>query len=325
MPAWRIAGLLTGALLGMIAAGIVAVRAAGPPGAAGDAPRTELRLVRGDEPSAPDAGFDRSVLPSSPGAIRWRSRCRRWREMAMGLGETYAGYALRVGLAERHLPPIDGAGHRNPARWAWPWSRLAAGLGLPPPRLIKRSGDWVVRCADGTGHARCALIGKATPMPGMPSPGLLAPAITTHFVIDHVAGQEILLWRVVVPMPADRQIASAGHGLADAPLPEAVVPAARPDAAKPAMEIAVRSSPGTRRQWHRFTVCRAGGCVLEIGGARAGRIATGLAAGEAILLDLRFARGGDTPIEISASGFAAGLSELVRQRRMERELPKARP
>jgi invasion protein IalB len=70
----------------------------------------------------------------------------------------------------------------------------------------------------------------------------------------------------------------------------------------------------------RFTVCKAGGCMIEIGGARAGKMATGLAAGHRLPVDLFLGTPGAVPVVIGAEGFAQGLAELMRQRRAERHL-----
>jgi hypothetical protein len=159
-------------------------------------------------------------------------------------------------------------------------------------------------------------------VPGEPPHEPPVDVITTHFVIDHVAGREILLWRLFVPRRTSGQLVSA-HGGAAGRTSE-LTGAAASSAAMPANGLTARLRIGPRRQSLRFTVCKAGGCMIEVGGAGAGKIATGLAAGHQLPLELFTGKPGTMRIEIGAEGFAEGLAELIRQRRLERPLSTPR-
>jgi invasion protein IalB len=234
--------------------------------------------------------------------MRRLGRCRRWRDAALGLGETFAGHSLRAALVSRHCALLDATESRHASVWSWPWSTLEVGHGLPP-RLHRSFGQWQIRCGDGAERQRCALIHQVAVAPGGPPDDPPADVVTTHFVIDHVAGREILLWRLFVPRRTSGLLVSAAAS------------AVTQDGG-----LTARLRIGLRRHSLRSTVCRAGGCMIEIGGTRAGKIATGLAAGHSLRLDLFTGKAGAIEAEIGAEGFAQGLVELIRQRRAERNL-----
>jgi hypothetical protein len=63
--------------------------------------------------------------------------------------------------------------------------------------------------------------------------------------------------------------------------------------------------------------CVAGLCSFEVRAERAGRIATRLADGGGIDIELLHATGGVRQFRLEANGFGRGLAELIRLRRAE--------
>lgn len=237
-------------------------------------------------------------------------RCRKWRAVADSLGETFAGHTLRKTLVRRHCD-MFGPEEAPAARWDWPWNGLERGR-LVPPRLHRSFGAWAIRCGTGSARRRCALVHEATAVASdgaglAPSP---SAAIVTHFVIDRVAGREVLLWRLFVPRPPSEAAAVAGIGR--------VVPAGPTQPAMAETPGEVRFKLGPTRPWERFPVCVAAGCLMEVRAERAGEAATHLADGQILGLELRQAGGPSTPVALPTRGFAPALAELIRLRRNER-------
>jgi invasion protein IalB len=225
--------------------------------------------------------------------------CQRWRRAADRLGETYAGHALRRWLAARPCAPdVTGA---RPRHWEWPWSDLAHTLALPPT-LHRQSGDWSIRCGAGEARRRCALVHVAashteTSLGGVAPTGA-RPLVATHFVIDRVGGREMLLWRIAIDAAPD---ATASQG---AP--------SRTGEQRDAVIFRV----GIARQKTGFVACGPTGCLAEVRSMAAGAVATRLAAGAPVRLEVLRGSAMATSI-VPARGFGTGLAELIRLRRHE--------
>lgn len=230
-------------------------------------------------------------------------RCKRWRAVAESLGETFAGYTLRKTVVRRNCEmfgPDD-----TTSRWDWPWNGIERGR-IQPPRAHRVYGHWAIRCGTGVNRRRCALMHNAPPDDVT---GGLAPRISTHFVIDRVAGREVLLWRLFVPAtdatpPALLGLAGAGPG--DTIQRAALGPGD------------MRFKLGPALPWEKFPVCSASGCLMEVSAERAGQAATHLADGLPLGLELRRAGAETLAISLPALGFAPALTELIRLRRAER-------
>ena len=251
-------------------------------------------------------------------APKRRDRCQRWSTAAAGLGETFAGHALRELLIARHCVLIQPA--VASLAWDWPWSGLDSGEAMPP-RLHRAIGAWQIRCGSGASDKRCALlqVASAAERGGDGDEltlGQLAP-ISTHFVIDRVGGREVMLWRLFVPR-WQRGVAGGATGR------ETVSDIDRIETSLDGDGGDVRFSIGQKRHAERFTTCASAGCIMEVGAARAGRVATGLAAGLALVLEIEEPAEPPLAIEISAVGFAEGLKELIRLRHAERQPSLAR-
>lgn len=228
-----------------------------------------------------------------------RSDCRRWRAVAANLGETYAGHLLRQTVVRRQCKSLEP--DRGDEIWDWPWTSLNEGRVLPP-RLHAAHGDWEIRCGDVGGRRRCALLNRSlVPHEGKPGPG--DRAIVTHFVIDMIAGREILLWRLFVP--AAPTMASAAS-MASGP---------------------TRDAAGTRGEVHyrlggpeyteTFPACTAAGCLMEARLRHAGDVATRLWEGKTIEVRIAPASGEALVLTLPAAGFRPGFKDLVRLRREE--------
>ena len=247
---------------------------------------------------------DRWVVDEAPtSGPRRADRCKRWRAVADTLGETFAGYTLRRTIVRRNCEmfgPDDAT-----ARWDWPWNGLERGR-MMPPRSHRVYGDWAIRCGMGLNRRRCALMHDTPPGEAVAAS---SPRISTHFVIDRVAGREVLLWRLFVPSAG--AINPALLGLEEAGSEDALQPASLG-----ATEMRFKLGPAL--PWEKFPVCAAGGCLMEISAERAGKAATHLADGLPLGLELRRAGAEALPINLPALGFARALTELIRLRRAER-------
>lgn len=212
--------------------------------------------------------------------------CRRWREIANGLGETYAGWRFRKTI----LPRACGKeieSRPDAVVWRWPWREEEPGADLPP-QLHARFGAWEIRCERAGRRQRCALatrarlIGRSSGLDGSE----LHERLTVHFVIDRIGGRELMLLRV--------------HATGTTWTTRKV-----------------RLRLGERLFSEAFDQCGKLGCVAESSTQRSTRAANWLWDGEAIRLRLIGADGRRQGVRLSAAGFRAGFVELVRLRREE--------
>ncbi len=251
---------------------------------------------------AEDASNDSTAAPKT----NRKEQCRRWTSVAASLGDTFAGHALRSTLVRRHCAFIDVETNDI---WDWPWNSLEQGS-VAPPTLHRAFGPWQIRCAIVGERRRCALMHVATE-PDQGATGATTPhskPMATHFVIDRVTGQEVLLWRLFVPAPT-----SSGAAVVDAT--GSAVPLHSP--AKSPISPTVRFRIADRRVSERFPACTPAGCMLEVRAKRAGLIATDLAAGKSLTLDFNGEGSAPARLVVPARGYQAGLAELIRLRRAE--------
>jgi hypothetical protein len=246
-------------------------------------------------------------------------KCAKWRRIADRLGETYAGVRLRRTVVARVCAFADEA-PRDDQIWAWPWGGSGSGSGSGqeldgelPPRLHATFAAWSIRCGpvDGnfrsrasgdpaTDRERCALISEAVAeVPAAVATG----RIVTHFVIDHIGGEDRVLWRVYVERAEPHWFDAASTGRSDA-----------------ASDPVFQARAGTLAVQKSFDGCGRAGCLLEADVAVGGRIAARLADGAGIEIDVRPAPGVLVTRAVAAEGFRAGWRELARLRRSERRL-----
>ncbi len=198
-----------------------------------------------------------------------------------------------------------GPDESSAGRWDWPWNGLERGRVLPP-RSHRVYGAWSIRCGTGLNRRRCALMHDAATSDPADAPTL---RVSTHFVIDRVAGREVLLWRLFVPATE----------VAAPPLLEFADAATAHTIQRTSLGAAdMRFKLGPALPWEKFPVCSASGCLMEISAERAGKAATHLADGQPLGLELRRAGAESLPISLPAQGFAQALAELIRLRRAER-------
>jgi invasion protein IalB len=221
-----------------------------------------------------------------------RSTCDRLKTLVGKLGETFAGHRVRQTWTARvcamtHHAFDDGI-------WAWPWSSgLSASLtdeaNTPPreipPRLLQTIGAWDIRCGRVGTRQRCAIVRTELWQQG---DALSAGRVVTHFVIDAVAGREVVLWRVFV-----ENAMNGTDGI--------VVPL-----------------PGRIAQ-KRYDQCSSSGCIMESDVAVSSIVATGLWNGEQAEFRIGTAPDAVTVV-LPAHGFREALSELTRLRREDRGL-----
>lgn len=249
----------------------------------------------------PDETIDESTTAPKPNR---QEQCRRWTSVAASLGETFAGHALRSTIVRRHCAFIQA---ETDEIWDWPWNSLAQGS-VAPPTLHRAFGSWQIRCAIVGERRRCALMHVSkVPDAGAANASRTKPFVT-HFVIDRVTGQEVLLWRLFVPalVKATATVVDATNTAAPAPLPT-----------KSLSSPTVRFRIAERRFSERFPACTPAGCMLEIRAKSAGMIATDLAAGTSLTLDLNDEGSAPARLNVPARGYRAGLAELIRLRRAE--------
>jgi invasion protein IalB len=221
-----------------------------------------------------------------------RSTCDRLKTLVGKLGETYAGHRMRQTWTARicamtHHAFDDGI-------WTWPWGAgLSASLTDEtnsqaremPPRLLRTIGAWDIRCGRVGTRQRCAIVRTEMLQPGdAPTAG----RIVTHFVIDAVAGREVVLWRVFV------ERASSDGDAITVPLPGRI---AR----------------------ENFDQCSSSGCIMESDVAVSAVVATRLWNGEPSEFRIGTAPEAATVV-LPAHGFREALGELTRLRREDRGL-----
>jgi len=223
------------------------------------------------------------------------STCRKWRRVADRLGETHAGVTLRRAVVEKACA-LAGLDSPDDAVWAWPWLGGAIDAALPP-RLHKSDGPWAIRCAEVGRRERCALIYTALLPLGTDEAD--AMRITTHFVIDKIAGHQRLLWRVLA-----ERLGGDWYGVARR-------------AARPAATEVVRVALTHRQVEEPFDGCSGAGCLMEADVKVGAEAAAQLLDGQALRLTLTPRAGLAFDLVIPATGFRAGLDELARLKRRE--------
>ncbi|MFV0299026.1 MAG: hypothetical protein ACK5JT_23220 [Hyphomicrobiaceae bacterium] len=298
-----------------LAAGVAAVcgAAAGPSAAAEGLALLQSPASAGFPPVLTLASYPSQRLDRLTTVHRQASKnekCRRWLTAIESLGETFAGYELRRAVRKRHCASVNG--DDLPVGWTWPWHTIATGFELPPV-LYRSYKSWTIRCGTGENRDRCALLsdGRLTRIHERPQPQGAQVLPSIHFVIDRVAGREMLLWRLYVPMRT-----AARSSVADTP-----AGAASPQGASPAAHqgtATVRVRFGRRKFKRHFTVCNADGCLLELNGRMAGALATRLADGLPEFLVVETGDKRQIRIVVAANGFRGALAELGRLRHAER-------
>ena len=254
------------------------------------------------------SGLETETAPSKN-----RDNCRRWRAMATQLGETYAGYALRTSVLKR-VCGFEEAERRDEA-WGWPWDGLETGAHVPP-RLHRTLGDWEIRCGSAGARRLCALLHRAAVPPdrALDVAEHAQPALVAHFVIDMIAGQERVLWRLFVPAEATAAGATPIVPTASAE------PGVRPRAGRGE----IRYRLGGSDHVELFPACARTGCLMEAHVQRAGAVATRLWDGKSVELSVARPSGEFVAVTLPGTGFRAAFSELVRLRRDETRWPARR-
>jgi invasion protein IalB len=241
------------------------------------------------------AGRERSASAATPA-----SKCGKLRRIASRLGETHAGVILRNTLIERTCAFADISPGETP--WGWPWS--AAGLNADlPPRIHASYGAWTIRCGSTGQSERCALIHQGevnvAPLPG----ALDRVNLISHFVINHIGGQERVLGRVFVERAESHWFGDAASML---DVPTHVEP--------------IRVNLGGRIVHEPFDGCSRAGCLMEADVATSSSMATLLSDGTSAALEVRPSAGVVLYASVSAAGFRQGLQELTRLKRAEPRL-----
>lgn len=273
-------GMLIAAALGV---GVPGAAAASPAAPAATFPVAIERVRVGEREG--EAGAAPPAVPAIPASRT--IDCERTKALIARLGETYAGHRLRLTLVDRACPP-DEAERVRSSVWAWPWSADRI-VSIPPPELAAEAGAWQVRCATLARRRRCALVAARS----------LPAGVGSHFVLDRIAGQEALVWRVYVPGDGSPGLRAGGE--------TGAVSATAADAL--AFDLA------SGRAQAPFTHCDAGGCMLEASLRHASEVAGQLAGGRDVPIAVGNARAPAMVLE--AAGFRDGLRQLVKLRREE--------
>lgn len=237
----------------------------------------------------------------TPERTEVKRQCKRWKALAIQLGETYAGYRLRETVLQR----VCGMSGEEIAGeiWDWPWASLD-GEDILPPRLHRTMGPWEIRCDTAGERRRCALLHRL-PLPEVQGQQGETPELIIHFVIDMVAGRESVLWRMFVPgmaaRPARAELAAVGMTAGEARQARGQV----------------RYRIGAHEFAEGFPACGMAGCLMESHVQRGGVVVSRLWDGKAIELGLVVAQEKDVVITIPARGFRAAFGELTRLRREE--------
>jgi invasion protein IalB len=244
------------------------------------------------------AAVDNPVAARLGAVISPAKKCGKLRRIADRLGETFAGVRLRQSVVERTCAFADLSATAD-AIWAWPWGQGEINADLPP-RLHGRYGVWTINCGQAGRRERCALAYATTADLVVPLGAAERVRIITHFVIDEIAGQERLLWRVFVEradphwFQGSIQMAPAGE----------------------AQEI-VQARAGGAIFRKRFDGCGPGGCMMEEHVDAASAIATVLSDGGRPQIEVRPAPGVVVTQPVSPEGFRQGMQELSRLKRSE--------
>ena len=264
-----------------------------PPGvAAAPAPMMRLGGRERDRPRSDDG------LTTERRATR---DCRKLKALAGQLGETFAGHRLRSALLDRTCG-LDQVETHHDDVWSWPW-RSPAADDLPPVSA-GRFGSWEVRCGAVGRRQRCALLHVVEDSTG--SNG--AERISTHFIMDAVAGRESVVWRVVVSgaaqsdrvRPGERSVPREAHTLA----------------------TSVTLAHDEHEVRIAFAMCREGACIMEAGPRHSSDVVGRLADGRPIEIRLTNDKAEGTSIVLPAAGFRAGFNALGRLRREELRGPR---
>ena len=238
----------------------------------------------------------------APKRARPPSQCRKWQSMALQLGETYAGYTLRHSILDRLCGDLGD--NRLEETWDWPWAGFANGR-MAPPHMVRSIEAWDIRCGKAGARQRCTML-YSEPAPATDIPPSNSQAITSHFVIDMVAGRESVLWRVFVPASLLGNEATS-HSVSGSPSPGSARASTR----------GIRYRLGTVDYVERFSKCAVAGCIMEANLLHAGEVATSLWDGNDVALSIIQPPGRDVDIILPSHGFRAGLADLVRRRRDE--------
>lgn len=277
-------------------------------------------------------GSDRPLRRLAPGSaqapLTRRIDCARWQSLTLQLGETLAGRRMRQTVTGEACRQQGDAGAHV---WDWPWAggELTASL---PPQLISEAGGWQVRCDASGRRRRCALVhqsvgdtDKSDVAAGQTGAVVGEGAsdrsrhISTHFIIDTIAGRESVLWRVFVP--AVRSETLAARAL-EAGTPQGTARGGATSAGEPRPHLRILGERPDKSA-DRPGYCSSAGCLIEAAPQRSAEIANRLAEGTAIEVRID---GASLPpslvIAIPSHGFRAGFKELLRQRRDEERSPR---
>ncbi|HRD74500.1 MAG TPA: hypothetical protein PK264_00965 [Hyphomicrobiaceae bacterium] len=255
-------------------------------------------------------GGERERLRSDDGIGRPAPRtrnCHKVRHLASRLGETFAGHRMRTTVVEQTCALELVEGHVDEV-WAWPWR--SASLDELPPNPAGRFGAWEVRCGPLGRRQRCALLHVAGPAVDVAG---AEPRISTHFIMDAVAGRESVVWRVIVGARGATPAAAPKRDLGDEP-------GARP--ATSAGDIGITFALGSGLVRVAYAMCRSGTCVMEAGPRHASEIASRLADGRPVEIRLAGDQDEGQAIVVPPAGFRAGFNALAKLRREELRGPR---
>jgi invasion protein IalB len=253
-----------------------------------------------DKPMTLGAGaaVDTPVAARPGAAISPANKCGKLRRIADRLGETFAGVRLRQAVVERTCAFADLSATAD-AVWSWPWGQGEITADLPP-RLHGHYGAWTINCGQAGRRERCALAHVTeAEMAAVPS-AVERVRVVAHFVIDEIAGQERLLWRVFVERAAPHWF-------------EGSMLAAAPGEAQDIVQVRLGGSFFRKR----FDSCGPSGCMMEAHVDAGSGVATHLSDGGQLQIEVRPALGVVISQPVSSQGFRQGMQELSRLKRSE--------
>ena len=254
----------------------------------------DLALTNTVEP----AGSASAPRIRRPAAVSASGNCQRWRRIVHKLGETFAAHAIRTAVLARECAlAAEQHGGADNDTWEWPWNKDHALSDLPP---LKRSvfGAWELRCQHLIVRERCAMVQQAW-IAGARRSRLGPHLVTTHFVIDNIAGRETVLWRIFVRRAEANWFAMPAADAAE-------TGARKLDAALGGALIAFKISH-----------CTADGCMSEAPLQIGARAISRLGEGRPVGLLARPTLQEKIRAVISARGFREAFGELQRLRRLE--------